>query len=80
MALSRCPAAALARRDPDICRRIEAEFRDMPGLTLTLPQAALLFGVEMSRCEQLMLGLVRNGLLTTDGRSFARADLGRRCA
>ena len=61
-----------------IRRRIEAEFRDMPGLRLTLPQAARLFGLEPAHCEHLMLALVRSRLLTTDGRWFARADAGRR--
>ena len=80
MALLRRPAAVNCRCDRQICPRIEAEFREMPGLALTLPQAALLFGVEQARCERLLLSLVRTGLLTTDGRSFARADVGRLCA
>ena len=81
MALLCRPAIIPKRRsDPEICRRIEAEFREMPGLTLTLPQAALLFGVERTHCECLLRSLVRKGLLTTDGRSFARADGGRLCA
>jgi hypothetical protein len=74
MALSYRPPVTASRSDPEICRRIEAEFREMPGLTLTLPQASLLFGVEPARCGRLLLGLVREGLLATDGRSFARAD------
>lgn len=74
MAFSYRPAVTASCSDPEICRRIEAEFREMPGLTLTLPQASLLFGVERARCERLLIGLVRKGLLATDGRSFARAD------
>ena len=66
--------------DRKLCTRIEAEFREMPGLTLTLPQAARLFSLEPARCEQILLALVRRGLLRTDGQSFARADVGRRCA
>ena len=80
MALLRRAAAVNCRSDHQICRRIEAEFHEMPGLALTLPQAALLFGVERARCERLLLSLVRTGLLTTDGRSFVRADVGRLCA
>ena len=80
MALLRRPAVVDCRSDQQIARRIEAEFREMPGLTLTLPQATLLFCVEPARCERLMLSLVRTGLLTTDGRSFARADVARLCA
>ena len=80
MAFSRRPAAVDCRSDHQICRRIEAEFREMPGLTLTLPQATLLFRVEPARCERLLLSFVRTGLLTTDGRSYARADVGLLCA
>jgi len=80
MRLSRRPAAPVDRRsDEQICRRIEAEFREMPGLTLTLPQAAMLFGVDSPRCERLLRSLVRSGLLATDGRSFARADVADLC-
>ena len=68
------------REDNELLTRIEAEFREMPGLTLTLPQAARLFCLEPVRCEQILVALVRRGLLRTYGRSFARADVGRRCA
>lgn len=67
-------------RDAELCARIEAEFREMPGLTLTLPQAARLFSLDPDRCERVLDALVHTGLLRTDGRSFARADVGRRCA
>ena len=65
--------------DEDLCTRIEAEFREMPGLMLTLPQAARLFGLDRDRCERVLDTLVHTGLLSTDGRSFARADIGCRC-
>jgi hypothetical protein len=67
------------RDDPDLCTRIEAEFREMPGLRLTLPQAARLFSLNLDRCERVLDALVHSGLLRTDGPSFARADVGRRC-
>jgi hypothetical protein len=57
-----------------------AEFREMPGLILTLPQAARLFGVESMRCRLVLNTLVANGVLTTNGRTFARADAGMRNA
>jgi hypothetical protein len=79
MALLCLPAPdADLRDDPDLCTRIEAEFREMPGLTLTLPQAARLFSLDLDRCERVLDALVHGGLLRTDGRSFARADVGRR--
>jgi hypothetical protein len=68
------------REDSDLRVRIQAEFCEMPGLTLTLPQAARLFSLDQARCERILLALVRTGLLRTDGPSFARADVGRRNA
>jgi hypothetical protein len=51
----------------------------MPGLTLTVAQAARLFSLERVRCMQVLDALVGSGVLTTDGVAFARADSGRRC-
>jgi hypothetical protein len=74
------PAVEDLRRDTDIYARVCSEFHDMPGLTLTLPQAARLFNLDRARCEQILLHLVHSGLLRTDGRMFARADVNRRWA
>jgi hypothetical protein len=52
----------------------------MPGLNLTLAQAARLFSLERVRCARVLDALVVSGVLTTDGNAFARADSGRRCA
>ena len=38
-----------------ICARgFQAEFREMPGLQLTLPQASRLFSIETTRCERVL--------------------------
>jgi hypothetical protein len=60
--------------------RVSAEFREMPGLKLTLPQAARLFSIDASRCERVLGALVERGVLATDGCAFARADAGPRAA
>jgi hypothetical protein len=60
--------------------RVSAEFREMPGLMLTLAQAARLFSIDAVRCERVLGALVDRGVLATDGRAFARADAGARCA
>jgi hypothetical protein len=60
--------------------RVSAEFREMPCLTLTLAQAARLFSIDAARCERVLSALVDRGVLATDGRTFARADSGRRRA
>lgn len=74
---------ALSSRSPveyDLCARVWAEFREMPGLNLTLPQAARLFSLDRARCARVLDALVVSGVLATDGIGFARADSGRRCA
>jgi hypothetical protein len=60
--------------------RISAEFREMPGLRLTLAQASRLFHVDAGSCQRVLVGLVAGGELSTDGRMFARVNAGRRCA
>ena len=62
---------------PTLQSRVSAEFREMPGLRLTVPQAARLFSIEAARCERVLGALVDRGVLATDGRAFARADAGR---
>ena len=60
--------------------RVAAEFREMPGLRLTLPQAARLFSIDSSCCERVLGALVDRGVLASDGRAFANADGGGRGA
>lgn len=60
--------------------RIKAEFSEMPGLRLTLPQAARVFGLDRTRCERLLYELVRQRVLWTDGCWFALTEAGRRSA
>ena len=64
----------------DLCARVWAEFREMPGLNLTLAQAARLFSLDRVRCAHVLDALVGSGVLVTDGVAFARADSGRRYA
>jgi hypothetical protein len=68
------------REEHDLCTRVQAEFREMPGLTLTLPQASRLFSIEPTRCERVLGALVQAGHLATDGKAFAGAGGGRRFA
>jgi hypothetical protein len=55
------------RRDPvrraAIVQRIAAEFREMPGLVLSIPQASRLLGVDEAACERILASLAREGLL-----------------
>jgi hypothetical protein len=66
--------------DGDVHARIQAEYREMPGLKLTLAQASRLFNLEPGRCASALETLVSGGVLWTDGRAFLPARGGRRCA
>ena len=56
--------------------RIRAEFQEMPGVSLTLPQARRLFGVPLDACDRILNHLADEGLLRRrlDG-SFGRSDV-----
>ena len=69
---------ALSAEDQALCRRVRAEYREMPGLTLTLPQAARLFNLDVIRCERLLDVLVASGSLAIRGGLFASARGARR--
>ena len=68
------------REEHDLCARVRAEFREMPGLTLTLPQASRLFSIEPTRCERVLGALVDAGHLSTSGKAYASPQGGRRSA
>jgi hypothetical protein len=58
-----------------VASRIRQEFIEMPGLRLTVKQAARLWGLDLAACEYVIDILVRAGLLrwTTAG-AIARID------
>ena len=66
--------------DRSIGARICAEYYEMPGLRLTVAQAARLFNLELAYCAGLLDTLVKNGLLWTNGREFLGPNVGRRFA
>jgi hypothetical protein len=43
--------------------RVKAEFNEMPGLRLTLPQATRLWGLEQTLCLTVVEALVRASFL-----------------
>jgi hypothetical protein len=43
--------------------RIEAEYREMPGLNLTLAQAARLWGIDRGACELVLANLIERRVL-----------------
>jgi len=79
--LAHGPATDIDRLDDiALCARVAAEFREMPGLRITLAQAVRLFSIDRARCERVLRRLVDRGELSTDGRVFVRVDVGRRYA
>jgi hypothetical protein len=68
------------RLDDELHVRVCAEFMEMPGLKLTIPQDARLFNLDIARCERALGALVERGALSAAGRAFVRADSGRRQA
>lgn len=58
--------------DHELHRRIQAEFAEMPGMRLTLPQASRLFSLEPTLCERVLGTLVERRLLSLRGTMFVR--------
>lgn len=70
-------APGLAQTDRALHARIRAEYIEMPGMRLTLPQAARLFNLELTLCARVLEALVTAGALWTNGREFLGSNVGR---
>jgi hypothetical protein len=60
--------------ESSLAERIRGEFREMPGLKLTLAQAGRLWSLDADTCRRVLLELVETGFLSEapDG-AFSRA-------
>lgn len=57
-----------------VAERVRAEFEEMPGMTLTMPQASRLFGLEDEMCRTIVERLVTASYLRwTNGGAVTRA-------
>lgn len=79
------PARFSARSNRDIVAHvshlIRAEYEEMPGLSLTLPQAMRLWSVDRELCELGLDALVADGVLRVDdGRYLLAVRRRRACA
>jgi hypothetical protein len=55
--------------------RVRAEYLEMPGLSLTRPQAQRLWGLEVEACEALLRTLLESGFLRrTSHGGYVRAS------
>ena len=59
----------------DVLRRVQGEYREMPGLRLTTAQAQRLWGLDRAACDALLGALVdAKFLLRTRDGAFMRSD------
>jgi hypothetical protein len=61
----------------DLLTRIRAEYIEMPGLCLTLSQAAKLWNVDRDTCAMALDSLTATGFLRRRGEVFLRSGSGR---
>lgn len=66
--------------DRALCTRIIAEYLEMPGLNVTIPQACRLWNIDRPRCTQMLDSLLETGFLRRSGDCYLRADAGRYAA
>ena len=58
-----------------IVRRVRAEFLEMPGLSLTVPQAGRLWGLDQEICQRVIGALIGSSFLRcTSAGVITRAD------
>ena len=48
----------------ELLLRVEGEYREMPGLSLTVPQAERLWGLDASTCASVLTALIKRRVLT----------------
>ena len=61
---------------PDLNGRITGEYRELPGLQLTLAQASRLFDTDPGTVEAALHRLVASSFLRQTGAFYVRADIG----
>ena len=47
----------------DLLRRVEGEYREMPGLCLTVRQAERLWALDSTTCSFVLMTLIERGIL-----------------
>jgi hypothetical protein len=67
-------------RPVDLVSLMRAEFREMPGLSVTLAQAARLWNADRGQCADALEALRREGFLHRSHEMYLRVTCGRRGA
>ena len=76
-AVSRAIARQSAPPRDHLLRAIASEYREMPGMRLTLAQFGRLWNLDASECEEVVRELIARGDLSEDddGRIGCRCDV-----
>ena len=78
--LARVEAVHTNAPSPELGRRVASEFREMPGLRITVSQASRLFSLDSALCRGVLDALVHDGVLFADRGVFQCVGVGRRHA
>jgi hypothetical protein len=73
------PIALPHTEQQQLCARVCNEFMEMPGLRLTLPQAARLFNLDRERCARVLDTLIDAGILSNIDGVFGFTESSRGC-
>lgn len=67
---ARKPIEPQSKAQQEVTQRIQAEYTEMPGLSMTLAQAQRLLASDRQTCTAAFTALIRRGVLrrTVDGR------------
>jgi hypothetical protein len=66
--------------DRQLSELVRGEYREMPGLQLTLAQASRLWNTDVTVSQEVLDALVEAAFLRRSGAHYVRADSGRVCA
>jgi hypothetical protein len=78
LSLSMGAAANPEPPSADLRSLVRAEYLEMPGLSVTLPQAVRLWNVDRHQCLVTLEALVSEGFLRRSRDTYIRATLGAR--
>ena len=70
--LAECRAEPSEALTSNAIERMRAEYVEMPGLSVTVPQAARLWGLSTPQSERLLSTLVDNGFLLCNRKGLYR--------
>jgi hypothetical protein len=64
-------------QEHELWERVQGEYREMPGLQLTVAQASRLWNIDITASQAVLDALVDTAFLQRDGSYYVRAGCGR---